>query len=98
MTDSTTMQALSSDLRPRLRPGVRLVHDKARDGWVLLAPERIFEANATTVEILQRCTGTATLESIADDLAAKFTAPRERIAADVIALLTSLAEKRLVAW
>jgi pyrroloquinoline quinone biosynthesis protein D len=48
------------------------------------------------VEILKRCTGEATFAAIVDDLAATFNAPRERILADVSALLRGLADKRLL--
>ena len=87
---------LSADARPRLPRGVRLVHSEAQGGWVLLAPERVFKADNITVEILRRCTGAATLDSIVDDLAKAFTAPRERIHADVVSLLASLADKKLL--
>jgi len=82
---------------PRLPRGVRLVHNEAQGGWVLLAPERVFKADAITVEILKRCTGEATIAAIVDDLAKAFAgAPRERIHADVVKLLATLAEKRLL--
>jgi len=87
---------LSGDARPRLPRGVRLMHSEAQGGWVLLAPERVFKADNITVEILKRCTGTATLDAIVDDLAKAFTAPRERIHADVVKLLGSLADKKLL--
>ena len=35
--------------RPRLIRGVRLTHSEAHGGWVLLAPERVFKADAITV-------------------------------------------------
>jgi len=82
--------------RPRLPRGVRLTHNEAHGGFVLLAPERIFKADAIAVEILKRCTGEATLDAIVEDLAKTFNAPRERIHADVSKLLTGLAEKRLL--
>src|SRR6266436_7284959 len=70
------------DARPRLPRGVRLVHNEAQGGWVLLAPERVFKADAIAVEIVKRCTGEATFGEIVDDLAKTFAAPRERILAD----------------
>jgi len=82
--------------RPRLPRGVRLMHSEAQGGWVLLAPERVFKADNITVEILKRCTGEATLGTIVDDLAKTFAAPRERIHADVVQLLSGLADKRLL--
>jgi pyrroloquinoline quinone biosynthesis protein D len=63
---------------------------------VLLAPERIFKADAIAAEILKRCTVEATLTTMVDDLAKTFNAPRERIHADVSKLLLGLAEKRLL--
>ena len=87
---------LSNSCCPRLPRGVRLTHNEAQGGWVLLAPERVFKADAITVEILKRCTGEATLGAIVDDLAKAFTTPRERIHTDVLKLLNGLAEKKLL--
>lgn len=87
---------LSDSARPRLPRGVRLTHNKAQGGWVLLAPERVFKADAITAEILKRCTGEVTLDAIVDDLTKAFVAPRERIRADVLKLLGSLADKKLL--
>jgi len=71
--------ALADDARPRLARGVRLQEDKARGGFVLLAPERVLHANGTAVEVLRLCVD-----------------ERRRIAAEVAALLTDLAAKRMV--
>jgi pyrroloquinoline quinone biosynthesis protein D len=87
---------IPSDSRPRLPRGVRLVHNEAQGGWVLLAPERVFKADAIAAEIVKRCTGEATLEAIVDDLAKSFNAPRERILADVTAMLRGLADKKFL--
>ena len=51
---------IAPDARPRLPRGVRLVHNDAQGGWVLLAPERVFKADAIAAEIVKRCTGEAT--------------------------------------
>lgn len=96
MTETPPLQALNSDARPRLPRGVRLVHNEAQGGLVLLAPERVFKPDPIAAEILKRCTGEATLAAIVDDLAATFSAPRERILADVSTLLRSLADKKLL--
>ena len=82
--------------KPTLPRGVRLKHDELRGGWVLLAPERMLKLDAVSVEVLKRCTGEASLDAIVDDLAGAFVAPRERIAADVGAMLAGLVAKRLV--
>src|SRR6188472_2923947 len=85
-----------SSTRPRLPRGVRLVHSEAHGGWVLLAPERVFKADAIAAEILKRCTGAATFEEIIADLASAYAASRERIASDVTMLLSGLLEKKLI--
>jgi coenzyme PQQ biosynthesis protein PqqD len=87
---------LDAHVRPRLPRGVRLVHSEAHGGWVLLAPERVFKADAIAAEIIKRCTGEASLHEIIDDLVKAYSAPRERVAADVTALLSGLAEKKLL--
>ena len=94
MNDSNP--AIEPDTRPRLPHGVRLVHNEAQGGWVLLAPERVFKADAVAAEILKRCTGEATFAAIVDDLAKTYAAPRDRILVDVTALLRGLADKRLL--
>jgi len=93
---SDTTSSIAPDARPRLPHGVRLVHSEAQGGWVLLAPERIFKADAVASEILKRCTGEATLTAIVDDLAKAYAAPRERVLTDVTSLLCGLADKRLL--
>src|SRR6185312_5887158 len=90
MTDAQQAAPISPDARPRLPRGVRLVHNEAQGGWVLLAPERVFKADAIAAEIVKRCTGEATFAAIVDDLAKTFAAPRERIETDVAAMLRAL--------
>ena len=97
MTEAVTPKAeIPADAKPRLPRGVRLTHSEVQGGWVLLAPERIFKADAIAAEILKRCTGEATFAAIVDDLAANFKDTRERIETDVASLLRSLADKRLL--
>ena len=87
---------LHSDSIPRLPHGVRLKKDDTRGEWLLLAPERIIKTNESAVEILSRCDGAATIGEIAADLAAKFSAPRETVEADVKKLIADLATRRLL--
>ena len=96
MTATPPTEPISPQSRPRLPRGVRLVHNEAQGGWVLLAPERVFKADAIAAEIVKRCTGEATFGEIVDDLAKTYAAPRERIAADAGALLRGLADKKLM--
>jgi pyrroloquinoline quinone biosynthesis protein D len=96
MTEALDQSAIAPDARPRLRRGVRLVDSPAQGGLVLLAPERVFKPDPVALEILRRCTGGRTFSEIVADLAEAYSAPRERIAADVTTLLRGLAEKRLL--
>jgi pyrroloquinoline quinone biosynthesis protein D len=97
MSEAPQPASVSPDARPHLPRGVRLVHNEAQGGYVLLAPERVFKADAIAVEILKRCSGEATVAEIIDDLAQTYQAPRERIAMDVTQLLQGLADKKLLA-
>ena len=91
-----TIPQLSSEARPRLAPGVRLTFDKARDCWVVLAPERVLVPDETALEILQRCDGAKQVDAIVDELATAYSADRSEIEHDVKDLLASLIEKRIV--
>jgi pyrroloquinoline quinone biosynthesis protein D len=90
--------AIPPDAKPRLPRGVRLVDSEAQGGFVLLAPERVFKPDAIALEILKRCDGAATIGMIVDDLSNAYNAPRERVLADVTALLRGLADKKLLEW
>jgi pyrroloquinoline quinone biosynthesis protein D len=76
--------------------GVRLVHNEAHGGWVLLAPERVFKADPIAAEIVKRCNGQANVTAIVDDLVQAYSAPRDRVLSDVSALLRQLADRRLL--
>jgi pyrroloquinoline quinone biosynthesis protein D len=56
----------------------------------------VFKADAIAAEIVKRCTGEATVGAIVDDLAKAYSAPKERVLADVSALLRRLADSRLL--
>src|SRR5436189_5395492 len=96
MSEQDIATPIAPDARPRLPHGVRLVHSEAQGGWVLLAPERIFKADAIAAEIIKRCTGEVTFGQLVDDLANSYTAPREKIRTDVATLLRGLADKKLL--
>jgi pyrroloquinoline quinone biosynthesis protein D len=87
---------ISAEAKPHLPRGMHLKHDATRGEWLLMAPERVLKLNGVAVEILKRCDGKATLSEIVDQLAAAFTADRERIDTDVRALLADLVTKRMV--
>ena len=92
MTETVKISATS---RPALPRGVRLT-ENPQQGWVLVAPERVFKADGIAVTILQRCDGKVSVNEMANHFAAAYNAPRERILSDIIGLLQSLADKRLL--
>ncbi len=87
---------IAEDAHPRLAPGVRLHFDTHRQAWVLLAPERVIEAEPPANDVLSRCDGGRTFGQIVDELAAIYTAERAIIAGDVADLLLELVAKNLV--
>ena len=94
MNTPATAPSITPDARPRLPRGVRLVHNEAQGGWVLLAPERVFKADPIAAEVV--CTGEACFETIVDDLAKSFGVPSERVLADVTALLQGACRQEAV--
>ena len=79
--------------RPALVRHVRLRHDVARDRWVIQAPERVFALDPIAHAVVEACDGERTLVDVIDHLAAKFGAPRDRVAADVTAMVEDLCAK-----
>ena len=84
---------IGPDAIPKLKQGVKFRFDKARDAWILLAPERLFMPDEVAVEVLKRVDGVSTVAVIVDDLAASFNAPREEIESDVLGMLEDLSRK-----
>ena len=86
---------ITPESKPMLPRGVRLT-ENPQQGWVLVAPERVFKADGIASVILKRCDGSATINQIADEFATAYNAPRDRILSDIVALLQTLADKRLL--
>lgn len=82
---------------PRLARGVRLREDAVRGRWIVLAPERMFVPDEVALEVLRLVDGARSLGAIADDLAARFAAPRAEILADLHEMLADLTAKGVVA-
>ena len=87
---------VSEESRPALPRHVKLRFDETRQIWVILAPERVLAPDEIAVEVLKLCNGARSVSTILDELAAKYSAPRDEIAADVIAMLQDLANKGFV--
>lgn len=85
--------SVSEASRPVLPRHARLKFDETRKVWVILAPERVLAPDEIAVEILQLCDGIRSVAEMIDQLAAKYAAPRDAIATDVIAMLRDLADK-----
>jgi pyrroloquinoline quinone biosynthesis protein D len=88
--------SISPDAKPKLPRGVRLTHNEAQGGWVLLAPERVFKADCDRGRDRQALHRRSDRHEIVDNLAKTFKAPRDRIMTDVSAMLGGLAEKQLI--
>jgi pyrroloquinoline quinone biosynthesis protein D len=91
-----TGKVVQDDVVPTLARGVKMRFDKARDAWVVLAPERVLMPDEIAIEILKRCDGKASVAAIVDDLAQAFSAEPDQVAGDVRAFLQDLADKGLI--
>ena len=93
MAGRTRNITVSEASRPILPRHAKLKFDETRQVWVLLAPERVLAPDEIAVEVLQLCDGVRSVGDIVDQLTIKYTADREAIATDVIAMLQDLADK-----
>ena len=84
---------VSEASRPILPRHAKLKFDETRQVWVLLAPERVLAPDEIAVEVLHFCDGVRSVAEMVDLLAAKYAAPRDAIASDVVAMLQDLADK-----
>lgn len=88
--------AVEESAVPHFGVGVRLHYDEVRKAWGLLAPERLFALDEQAAAILQLVDGERSLAGIIDELVARYQAPREVIAPDVVKMLRGLADKNVV--
>ena len=88
---------ITEESRPVLARHAKMRFDETRQVWVILVPERVLAPDEIAVEILQLCDGIRDVRQIIDVLAAKYTADRDMIGADVLAMLRDLAEKGFLA-
>jgi pyrroloquinoline quinone biosynthesis protein D len=94
MTEETV--AISGAMTVKLARGVRLRRDDIRGQTVLLAPELAMALDEIAIKIVEAIDGKRDLDTIIDDFAAEFGAPREQIAIDVLAFIRELANRRLL--
>jgi pyrroloquinoline quinone biosynthesis protein D len=80
----------------RFAPHVRFRFDETRQGWVVLAPERLLLPDEQAVEILQLIDGERAVNGVIDELVRRYEAPREVIAGDVVKMLQDLVDKKVL--
>lgn len=80
--------------RPRLAPGCRL-SDNNQQQRVLLMPERALRLNGPSLEIVQRCDGTHTVQQIISDLQQIYSkAEPKKVETDILGYLALLHDQR----
>lgn len=89
----TARPQITAQSVPILPRHVKLRHDKTRDRWVILVPERVLVPDDTAVAVLQRVDGARRVSDIVDELARIYHADPALILTDSIALLQDLADK-----
>ena len=82
--------AIAADARPRLPRGVRLTHNEAQGGWVLLAPERVFKADAIARRDPQALHRRGDVRARSSTIWPRPSMRRASASADVTALLRGL--------
>jgi len=95
MTEVTKPSRLivAPESRLKMPRHIKLRHDEGRNKWLILAPERVFEPDDISVEVLKLCDGERTVSDIAEKLAADYQAPADVILTDITAMLQELADK-----
>ncbi|MEU0532797.1 pyrroloquinoline quinone biosynthesis peptide chaperone PqqD [Amycolatopsis tolypomycina] len=86
---------ITAESVPRLRRGVRLSFDHVRETHVLLFPEGVLVPNATAAAVLELCDGARSVTEITTALSRRYSGV---VAQDVLAVLSRLGERRVVAW
>ena len=88
---------VSAETILKLPRHAKLRFDKARDKWIILAPERVFELDEVAYEVISRCDGERSIEKVVDSLSEKFDqVSSDVIRTDVTSMLQNLADKGFV--
>jgi pyrroloquinoline quinone biosynthesis protein D len=81
---------------PRLAPGCRL-NEKSQQPRTLLMPERALRLNGPSLEIVERCDGTHTVQQIIAELQKIYSkAEPHRVEQDILGYLALLRDQRAV--
>lgn len=82
--------------RPRLAVGCRL-NEKSQAARVLLMPEKALRLSGPSLEIVERCDGTRTVQEIVSDLQKIYSkAEPDKIKADILSYLGRLHDDRAI--
>ncbi|MFL2676664.1 MAG: pyrroloquinoline quinone biosynthesis peptide chaperone PqqD [alpha proteobacterium MED-G10] len=92
----TDILKIEDETVPRFPKHVKFRHNKARDEWVILAPERLVNLDQIAVEILKMVDGEKKVKEISAELSKKFNAPEETIISDVKEMLQDLSDKGFI--
>ncbi len=101
MTEGTTPKArtrliVNAETTPKMPRHIKLRHDAGRGRWIILGPERVFDPDEISVQVLQLCDGERNVDTIADQLSSDYQAPKDVILSDIIEMLQDLADKGVV--
>jgi pyrroloquinoline quinone biosynthesis protein E len=98
MTDASCAKryVIGPQSRPAFTRYSRLHHDRARERFVVLAPERAYELNDIGIVVLRLCDGRRSVAEMSSRLASDYRAPIDVVSKDVLTLLQGLADKRLL--
>jgi pyrroloquinoline quinone biosynthesis protein D len=91
------MTAIDMQSRPSLARGVRLRNDPITGEPILLYPEGVLPLDDATHDIITRCSGESTVESIVSALVEEYDADRDTLTSDVRECLDQLRQRMLVA-
>jgi pyrroloquinoline quinone biosynthesis protein D len=80
----------------RFAPHARFRFDAVRQAWVVLMPERLLLPDEQAVAVLQLIDGSRDADAIVAALGRQYDAPFEAIAADVLAMLQDLFDKKVL--
>ena len=92
----TDILKINEDVKPKFPKHVKFRHNKARDEWVVLAPERLVKLDQIAVEILKLVDGENSVRIISKQLSKKFNAPEDVILKDVKEMLQDLSDKGFI--
>jgi pyrroloquinoline quinone biosynthesis protein D len=80
----------------RFAPHARFRFDPVRQVWVVLMPERLLLPDEQAVAVLRLVDGSRDADAIIAELGRQYDAPQAAIAADVLAMLQDLFDKKVL--